>query len=121
MYAGWIIGGLSKIWTSSHYAQYTVKLLLAINILAFLDSIRTINSVESKLDYAGLDNICREFELKVRLFANQRNAYISGFNVFLSMVFFRLFVTMKQMHQWRQELKEQEKTAAAEQEDKKQK
>jgi hypothetical protein len=45
----------------------------------------------------------------MKLFRNQRNAYISGFNVFLTIVFYRLFVSMKQMHEWREDLKELEK------------
>ncbi len=97
---------MSKLWSKSTYVRYTATLMFAINVMAFVESIRTISSVEEKLEYKGLESTCREWELKVRLFSNQRNAYISGFSVFLSIVFHRLFITMKQMHEWREELKD---------------
>jgi hypothetical protein len=84
----------------SDYYQYTVKLLVVINVLAFLESIRSINNAEEKLD-EGSESLCQDLVLRVSLFRNERNAYISGFNVFLTLVFYRLFVTMKQMHEWR--------------------
>jgi hypothetical protein len=110
MLLGMIIGTLSKIWTSSQYVRYTMHFLFLINILAFAEAIRTITQVESKLDGHLLGGPCRDLELKVKLFVNQRNSYISGFNVFLSLVFYRLFVTMKQVHEWRKNLKEKEET-----------
>ena len=66
----------------------------------------SINKFESKLDSVFVHDSCRETELNNRLLRNQRNAYISGFNIFLSLVFVRLYITMKQMYEWRNELKD---------------
>jgi hypothetical protein len=100
---------LSKIWTSSQYVRFIIQLLVFINVLAFLEAMRVISQVETKLElHGGLGGPCRDVELKMKLFANQRNSYIAGFNVFLSLVIFRLYVTMKQIHEWRREMKDKD-------------
>lgn len=67
---------------------------------------RDIYNVEDKLDRLIVHDSCRELELSNRLLRNQRNAYISGFSIFLSLVFVRLYVSMKQIHEWRNEIKD---------------
>ena len=69
---------------------------------------RTINQVESANIYKEDNNLFMDMQRKIKLFRNQRNAYISGFNVFLSLVLYRLFVTMRMMWMWREDLKEKE-------------
>ena len=104
---GWILNILSKIWNSSQYLRFSVKAIVLVNIAFCLEAIRTISIMEGTLAYGkGEESVCLELQQKVKLFRNQRNAYITGFNVFLSLIFYRLFVTMSQMHSWRNDLKE---------------
>lgn len=90
-----------------------MQLLLVVNILAFVEAIRIITNVESRLDVGTISGPCRDLELKSKLFVNQRNSYIAGFNVFLSLVFYRLYVTMKQVHEWRNDIKAREEADKA--------
>ena len=66
-----------------------------------------INHIDEQMTMrGGADSVCFDLKQKVKLYRNQRNAYMTGFNVFLSLIFYRLFVTMSNVYTWRNDLKE---------------
>jgi len=62
--------------------------LLVITLLLFLDSVRTINKIDEDQHEPG--SVHSEMNEKISLFRNQRNAFITGFILFLSVVIYRL-------------------------------
>ncbi|KAF4533178.1 hypothetical protein B566_EDAN001720 [Ephemera danica] len=76
----------------SHQASVYFFVLLAILVLFFLDAIREMRKYSEKYSqevesHAHLDT---EMQVNMRLFRAQRNFYISGFALFLSLVIRRL-------------------------------
>jgi Uncharacterized conserved protein len=81
----------------SNQAQYYFLVLLAILVLFFLDAIREMRKYSSpettEATHAHLD---AEMQVNMRLFRAQRNFYISGFALFLSLVIRRLVTLISQ-------------------------
>lgn len=78
-------------------AHYYFLVLLAILVLFFLDAIREMRKYSSpettEATHAHLD---AEMQVNMRLFRAQRNFYISGFALFLSLVIRRLVTLISQ-------------------------
>ncbi|XP_065350633.1 B-cell receptor-associated protein 31 [Cloeon dipterum] len=76
--------------TLSSQAQLYFLILLAILILFFLDAIREMRKYSDKEHTADHQHLDAEMQSTMRLFRAQRNFYISGFALFLSLVIRRL-------------------------------
>ena len=73
---------------------------MLLNTLVFADAIRLIFIVNDDLNRGkGDDNLAIDLQQKVKLFHSERNAYITGFNVFLTMISYRLFDTMREIYE----------------------
>ncbi|GFG37265.1 hypothetical protein Cfor_10958 [Coptotermes formosanus] len=81
----------------SNQASIYFFVLLAVLVLFFLDAIREMRKYSSpettEATHAHLD---AEMQVNMRLFRAQRNFYISGFALFLSMVIRRLVILISQ-------------------------
>ncbi|XP_014298269.1 B-cell receptor-associated protein 31 [Microplitis demolitor] len=75
----------------SNQASFYFFMLLAILVLFLLDAIREMNKY-SKLEHTEHGHLDAEMQGSMRLFRAQRNFYISGFALFLSLVIRRLVI-----------------------------
>uniref|UniRef100_A0A6M2DVQ8 Endoplasmic reticulum transmembrane protein n=1 Tax=Xenopsylla cheopis TaxID=163159 RepID=A0A6M2DVQ8_XENCH len=71
-------------------AQIYFLVLLAILVLFLLDAIREMRKYSSNESHDGHQHLNVEMQGSMRLFRAQRNFYISGFSLFLSLVIRRL-------------------------------
>ena len=69
--------------------------------------IQQINHIDSSMD-SSFHGEHAMLVHKMRLFLNERNAYITGFSLFLAIVLFRLLQMMSQIHGFRKQLKKYE-------------
>ncbi|XP_046989208.1 B-cell receptor-associated protein 31 [Schistocerca americana] len=74
-------------------AQIYFVVLLAVLVLFFLDAIREMKKYSSP-DESAHQHLDAEMQVNMRLFRAQRNFYISGFALFLSLVIRRLVCLM---------------------------
>lgn len=81
----------------SNQASFYFLVLLSILVLFFLDAIREMRKYSSpettEATHAHLD---AEMQVNMRLFRAQRNFYISGFSLFLSLVIRRLVILISE-------------------------
>ncbi|XP_034943817.1 B-cell receptor-associated protein 31 [Chelonus insularis] len=77
--------------TLSSQASFYFFILLAILVLFLLDAIREMNKY-SRAEYNEHGHLDAEMQGNMRLFRAQRNFYISGFALFLSLVIRRLII-----------------------------
>lgn len=78
----------------SNQASVYFLVLLAVLVLFFLDAIREMRKYSSpEVEHTHLD---AEMQVNMRLFRAQRNFYISGFALFLSLVIRRLITLIAQ-------------------------
>ncbi|GLH01056.1 hypothetical protein R5R35_006287 [Gryllus longicercus] len=73
----------------SSQAQYYFMILIAVLVLFFLDAIREMRKY-SNPEEGTHQHLDAEMQVNMRLFRAQRNFYISGFALFLSLVIRRL-------------------------------
>jgi len=88
--------------SSSPRARITQQVLLGITLLLFLDAMRTINMIAENHEVGEK----RETHEKMSLFVNQRNAFITGFILFLAVVIYRLQHITVDLYELRKERKE---------------
>nr|CAI5864764.1 unnamed protein product [Callosobruchus analis] len=78
-------------------AQFYFLILLSILVLFLLDAIREMRKYShTEADEQGHAHLDREMQGSMRLFRAQRNFYISGFSLFLSLVIRRLVILISQ-------------------------
>nr|CAH7714679.1 unnamed protein product [Callosobruchus chinensis]CAH7766378.1 unnamed protein product [Callosobruchus chinensis] len=78
-------------------AQFYFLILLVILVLFLLDAIREMRKYShTEADEQGHAHLDREMQGSMRLFRAQRNFYISGFSLFLSLVIRRLVILISQ-------------------------
>jgi len=72
------------------------KITTGLLLLLFLDAVRTINHLDEKErhEHAGM----AELNIKLRLFRNQRNMYMSFFAVFFMIIIYRLQRLFAELH-----------------------
>jgi len=91
---------LFKFLDSSKHVMLGVKITLALMSLLFLDALRTINHLDEESNVKH-----HQLHVQLRLFRNQRNAYMSGFALFLMFVAWRLQHITMRFHETRADLK----------------
>ncbi|XP_011173333.1 B-cell receptor-associated protein 31 [Solenopsis invicta] len=74
----------------NNQASIYFVILLGVLILFLLDAIREMRKYSSSLDHTDRHQLNLEMQENMRLFRAQRNFYISGFALFLSLVIRRL-------------------------------
>nr|QBH73424.1 bcr-associated protein [Carausius morosus] len=74
----------------SNQASIYFLVLLAVLVLFFLDAVREMKKYSSSEVEAAHSHLDAEMQVNMRLFRAQRNFYISGFALFLSLVIRRL-------------------------------
>jgi len=108
---GFIIRGYKMLWANEHVKLF-FKVVTGLNAILWLDAMRRIFQLEER--HEKFVGSVGDGDVKMHLFANQRNAWISGFSLFLIIVIYRLLVLMEQLHDSRRQLKAfQEGQAAA--------
>eukprot|EP00993_Chasmostoma_nieuportense_P005435 NODE_6060_length_577_cov_26.031111_g5895_i0.p1 GENE.NODE_6060_length_577_cov_26.031111_g5895_i0~~NODE_6060_length_577_cov_26.031111_g5895_i0.p1 ORF type:complete len:159 (+),score=29.20 NODE_6060_length_577_cov_26.031111_g5895_i0:59-478(+) len=95
------------MWIKSHYVRYFVVTVILIQLLCFLDAIRTINHLDNHHSEGALADLMD----RNRLLRNQRNMYITGFGLFLVLVGLRFLQLMDQLVTSRASQKAAEKAA----------
>ena len=96
--------------SSNAKARTTQQVLLVITALLFVESLRAL--YYSSDDEHKHESILGHTEHEKR-FRNQRNAFISGFILYMALVIFRLQSITVQMYKMRQEQKEKEAAVKA--------
>jgi len=110
---GLISKGLKAASDNQRVKQFFIVCLVVISLL-FLDAMRTINHLDEEQDKGDRKGPHLEFAIKLRLFRNQRNAYITGFSLFLMLVIYRVTAILAQLHRERAANKAALKNAASE-------
>jgi hypothetical protein len=101
---GWVVKGTQLIQTPN--AKKFQLFLLATITALFFDSLRSINYIEKQhAAEAGRTAAHDQLIDKMRLFRNQRNAYITGFCLLLTFVLYRVQAMIIHLHSSRSELK----------------
>jgi len=80
-------------------AQMTMKIVFFLTAVLFLDALRTINHLDDVKVHTG-EHASAMFDMqtKLRLFRNQRNAYITFFALFLLLVIHRFEALHRKFH-----------------------
>lgn len=99
---GFIVKGYKQLWARSAYVRGGCITIFALQLLAFGDAMRSLNHLEEH-EYTGHLGDVINYNKMLR---NQRNAYITGFGMFMGFVCFRLLNLMTQLYEQRQINKE---------------
>eukprot|EP01116_Phalansterium_solitarium_P017521 TRINITY_DN4338_c0_g1_i1.p1 TRINITY_DN4338_c0_g1~~TRINITY_DN4338_c0_g1_i1.p1 ORF type:complete len:152 (-),score=24.12 TRINITY_DN4338_c0_g1_i1:253-708(-) len=97
---GFIVNIFETAWSRSPKLRAFVQMIACATAIMFLDSMRSIYMLDEKLD-KGSTGATAELMMKLRLFHSQRNAYITGFSLFLMLVLYRFQDLISQLHQAR--------------------
>lgn len=84
-----LVTGSLRVATSSKHVRILMLVLAVILILLFIDSFRNQSRLSEELKAPEVlrDN-AKELQLKLRIFREQRNLYLSGVTVFLGLVIY---------------------------------
>eukprot|EP01012_Entosiphon_sulcatum_P050887 TRINITY_DN69844_c0_g1_i1.p1 TRINITY_DN69844_c0_g1~~TRINITY_DN69844_c0_g1_i1.p1 ORF type:complete len:156 (+),score=28.46 TRINITY_DN69844_c0_g1_i1:44-511(+) len=100
---GFILRSYRAIWHSSAYLRHMLVTLVVGQAVLFLDAMRTLNHLDDR-KVPG-DGAMHRLLDQNRLLRNQRNAYVTGFGVFMVLVCWRLLQLMDQLFVSREEAK----------------
>ena len=104
---GRIVTGLQSLWRSSYKIRTFTRVVMFVIALMFMDALRSAYTFAEQ-HHEGNQMAHNDLMLQIQRFRNQRNAYITGFSLFLGGVIWRLMVLIAQLYECRETVKRTE-------------
>eukprot|EP01103_Thecamoeba_quadrilineata_P006548 TRINITY_DN16276_c0_g1_i1.p1 TRINITY_DN16276_c0_g1~~TRINITY_DN16276_c0_g1_i1.p1 ORF type:complete len:169 (-),score=20.38 TRINITY_DN16276_c0_g1_i1:23-529(-) len=89
-----ILEGISKLWSNFPVKIAAIAIVIGIGVL-FFDSLRDSSYYKDQIDFNRGADVKAGYNLHSRLLGAQRNAYISGFALFLLFCIYRFEVMLR--------------------------
>ena len=108
---GIIVNGLANFWSNNPIVKAISGLVLALDTFYLYDTFNHLYFKKRRKDGAPLDHTgpWGDCERRLHVCRDQRNAYITGFSIFVFLVMWRLLTIQKQLYDARKIVKDAKK------------
>lgn len=102
---GKIVHSFQNVWKGSYQMRTLSRVIMFIIFLLFVDAMRS-SYVYTEKHEEGATMAHNDLMIQIQRFRSQRNAYITGFSLFLGGVIWRLLFLIAQLYEAREECKQ---------------